>query len=401
MAWGARVCVWVALVLITGGCPPTLDLGSDSSGVEARIAISVTRGAAPLKVAVSGAESGSRNGEIVAYAWDFGGERVSNLAADSHTFSRPGRYFVTLTVTDATGAQGSAREEVRVAGGPVTAVIRTSATRGAAPFTIEFDGTASTAEDDRILDYYWDFGDGGTSRRAVDAHTFERGGKYTVTLRAVSAGGVEGTASVQITIEGGAGSLQFSGGQFATLPVATSEALREFTFEAWYHAESDGGTLVLLGTPEVSVTLLPGSSLLRLRTGENGSDSIVFNLAGGWRHLALVYTTSGATVYLDGTAVAGAGTRDPVRVSQILLGGAFRGKVTAARFWSTARSESEIAANRRLSLPATTPDLLGNWPLNEGRGQTLANHVTGGVSGTLGSSAALEASDPAWSSDGP
>jgi len=389
------------LCLILGGCPPGLVPAPGSSGVEARIAISGTRGPAPLRVAVSGSESSSRNGEIVAYAWDFGGERVSDLPADSHTFLRPGRYFITLTVTDASGARSSARVEVRVEGGPVTAVIRTSATRGPAPFTIEFDGTASTAEDDRVLDYYWDFGDGGTSRRPVAVHTFERAGEYTVTLRAVSAGGVEGTATVVITIEGGGRSLQFSGGQFAMLPVVAAEALREFTFEAWFSADSEGGRLALLGTPEVSVTLLPGSNLLRLRVGESQSDSIVFNLASGWRHLALVYTTSGATVYLDGVAVGGAATREAVRVSQVLLGGTFRGKVAAARFWSVARSEGEIAANRRATLPATTPNLLGNWPLNEGRGQTLFNNAGGGPSGTLGSSGAPEAADPAWSSDAP
>jgi hypothetical protein len=90
-----------------------------------------------------------------------------------------------------------------------------------------------------------------------------------------------------------------------------------------------------------------------------------------------------------------------VRVSQVLLGGTFRGKVAAARFWSVARSEGEIAANRRATLPATTPNLLGNWPLNEGRGQTLFNNAGGGPSGTLGSSGAPEAADPAWSSDAP
>ena len=41
------------------------------------------------------------------YAWDFGDGGTSAEASPTHTFSGPGTYPVTLTVTDGTGATSS------------------------------------------------------------------------------------------------------------------------------------------------------------------------------------------------------------------------------------------------------------------------------------------------------
>ena len=101
-----------------------------------------------------------------------------------------------------------------------TAVIQTDITSGPAPLTVQFDGTSSAAEDDRILDYFWDFGSGETSRSPNPQHTFRIGGTFTVRLRVVTFGGVEASTSTTITIEATNASLQFSGSQFATLPVS-------------------------------------------------------------------------------------------------------------------------------------------------------------------------------------
>jgi len=52
--------------------------------------------------------SGSPNGEIVDYSWEFGDGDTANSAGPTitHTYSEDDRYFVRLTITDSTGATG-------------------------------------------------------------------------------------------------------------------------------------------------------------------------------------------------------------------------------------------------------------------------------------------------------
>jgi len=193
--------------LLLGGCPSNPP--SNTGSVDARIAASTTQGEPPLRIVFSGRESSSTNGPIDRYAWDIGGLAESSEATVDFLFTTPGFFPITLTAFDETGASAIARINVRIAGGPVGAVISASLTSGVAPLGVLFDGSASTAQGDVIRDYFWDFGDGGTARSPAPAHTFATPGVYTVRLRAVSGGGVEGAAEVTIQVDapdpGGAG----------------------------------------------------------------------------------------------------------------------------------------------------------------------------------------------------
>lgn len=62
------------------------------------------QGAAPLSVDFTGDRSYDRDGEIVSYAWDFGDGSASTEASPRHTYTSPGQYEATLTVTDSQGA---------------------------------------------------------------------------------------------------------------------------------------------------------------------------------------------------------------------------------------------------------------------------------------------------------
>jgi len=57
-------------------------------------------GRAPLTVSFDGSQSTSPNGDIVSYEWDFGDGTTSQEKETSHTYTSPGEYTVTLTVTD-------------------------------------------------------------------------------------------------------------------------------------------------------------------------------------------------------------------------------------------------------------------------------------------------------------
>ena len=72
-------------------------------------------GEAPLEVRVDGSASVAREGStITRYAWEFGDGAVAEGVTASHTYDAPGRYSITLTVTDNQGREGSRTRSVAV-----------------------------------------------------------------------------------------------------------------------------------------------------------------------------------------------------------------------------------------------------------------------------------------------
>jgi len=85
-----------------------------------------------------GSQSYDEDGEIIAYAWDFGDEDQAAAAVQTfavagfdagtdrqnHAYNEAGLYFVTLTVTDDKGATASIQAEVRVAEPPVVVPVK-------------------------------------------------------------------------------------------------------------------------------------------------------------------------------------------------------------------------------------------------------------------------------------
>lgn len=68
---------------------------------------SVGGGAAPLTVHFTGDASFDPDGDPITFLWNFGDGTTSTEANPTHTFTNPGNYTVTLTVTDDGGATGS------------------------------------------------------------------------------------------------------------------------------------------------------------------------------------------------------------------------------------------------------------------------------------------------------
>lgn len=382
---------------LLGGCPPAPDAGP----VTAVLAISSTSGAAPLSVAVSAIDSTSENEGALRYRWDFGDETTSTDAAVTHTYPNPGRYAITLRVTDASGATDEATATVRVQGESATAVIDADVLSGLAPLRVQFDGRMSSAADDEILDYYWNFGDGDESRLPAPLHIFTRDGAFTVELRVVSAGGVEARTTTTITVGQRNASLQFNGSQFASLPVGASQSLDALTFEIWFNSDSDGGTLAVLGEGAMTLTLAPGSNAIGIQVNAESRTATASGLAGTWRHLAVSYdSVLGAAVYLDGAPLGTFPGSGGVDLSRITIGNGYRGKAAEVRLWGVVRSATEIAATRLERLSGTESDLIANFPIDEGSGQSLGNSASN-TDGTLGSTSSAENGDPAWSTDGP
>ena len=115
--------------------------------------------------------------------WDLGdGTVVENELNPTHTYTTPGSYIATLTVTDSDGGTDSDTLEIQVnnAAPEITEITGdTNTTEGA----IANFNAAAISYGGNELTYTWDFGDGSTTVAGETVnHQFADNGTYTVTL---------------------------------------------------------------------------------------------------------------------------------------------------------------------------------------------------------------------------
>jgi hypothetical protein len=86
------------------------------------------------KLTFNGGTSTTEAGDISEYKWEFSNETGSKTGKEvSQTFAVPGKYQVTLTVTNNSGAVGVSEQEITVKSPPTTTTALTSATGSEAP----------------------------------------------------------------------------------------------------------------------------------------------------------------------------------------------------------------------------------------------------------------------------
>jgi len=204
-------------VTITEGVTTTQDFTLQNSSINSSIikmaSIAPGAGTAPTAMAgpdqtislgttvyVSGDDS-TDDGTIQSYAWNFGDGDVVYGVTQSHVYSTPGTYTVTLTVTDDESLTGTdtlivtvsaaAAEPTSNAGNDQTVDLGNSAS---------FDGSASSDSDGEIISYHWDFNDGSESTEIKPSHKYSTAGTYTVTLEITDDDGLKDTDTVTISV---------------------------------------------------------------------------------------------------------------------------------------------------------------------------------------------------------
>jgi PKD repeat protein len=150
---------------------------------KAGYSIDFPAGAAPHDVVFTDRSTGT----IDTHSWDFGDGTTSSALSPSHTYTSPGSYTVTLTVTGPGGSDKDTRTDaVTVIASPPVASFSASGTSGTSPLLVTFTDT-STGDVDNVE---WDFGDSqwSTAPTAV-LHTYGVAGTYSVSLTVTGPGG--------------------------------------------------------------------------------------------------------------------------------------------------------------------------------------------------------------------
>jgi PKD repeat protein len=162
--------------------------------------LNATSGTAPLNVSASLASSTSPDGTITGGTINFGdgSPTVSGLTA-SHTYSVPGTFTVTASVTDSLNVSASTTQKVTVSPAALNIILKLSARSGTLPLNVSASLASSTSPDGSITGGTINFGDGSPTVSGLTAsHTYSVPGSFTVTASLTDS--VGGTASTTQTV---------------------------------------------------------------------------------------------------------------------------------------------------------------------------------------------------------
>ncbi|WP_141241710.1 PKD domain-containing protein, partial [Methanosarcina spelaei] len=150
----------------------------------ASFSASPTSGNAPLKVTFTDKSTNSPT----SWKWTFGDGKTSTLKNPAYTYSKAGKYTVSLTVKNTAGTSTKTiKNYITVNAAPVKPVASFSAspTSGKAPLKVQFTDKSAGLP----TSWKWSFGDGTYSTAKSPAHTYSKAGKYTVSLTVKNAKG--------------------------------------------------------------------------------------------------------------------------------------------------------------------------------------------------------------------
>ncbi|WP_155396543.1 PKD domain-containing protein [Methanosarcina barkeri] len=156
-------------------------------------------GNAPLTVNFTDQSTGTPT----AWAWDFENDSTvdSTQQNPTHTYSTPGNYTVSLTVTNVGGNNSTVKTDY-ITASSVIPVANFSANKihGISPLSVTFTDQSTNTP----TEWLWDFGDGNTSTSQNPTHTYTTVGTYTVKLEATNLAGTSNiTKTGYITVSAG------------------------------------------------------------------------------------------------------------------------------------------------------------------------------------------------------
>ncbi len=201
----------LATVDTGNGTAPIVDMGAyevaglagDNIPPVASASASPLSGEVPLDVQFSSLGSGDADGQVITYNWDFGNGNSSTEVNPWFSYQFAGIYTAILTVTDDLGTASTDSVIITVTEPVINqapvAVVSADLTTGEAPLVVELNGSFSP-DDNQIVSYVWDFGDGTTATGDIVIHTYDSG-IYTATLTVTDDQNLTAAASISITVD--------------------------------------------------------------------------------------------------------------------------------------------------------------------------------------------------------
>jgi hypothetical protein len=194
--------------------------------------------------------------------------------------------------------------------------------------------------------------------------------------------------------------LRFLGtSQFVAVPhTAGFNVTTQFTVEAWIQVSAFDKNDMAFVTKGDDLAIVRNGNTSRLsfrtRSGTSTDDliSTATLVTGRWYHVAVVYNGSTKLLYLDGALDASKAYTSPVNVNTLALnfganaaltGRNLNGRLDTVRFWSVARSLTEVRADLGRDLHGDDPGLLGEWRFDESSGTVAEDSSSANRDGTL------------------
>ncbi|HYH15602.1 MAG TPA: PKD domain-containing protein, partial [Flavisolibacter sp.] len=186
----------VTLINVYGVCTDTLskDITVGEGPVLSFTASDTFRCQPPFGVNFSNATNGT------SYQWDFGDGSTSTDANPSHTYSGFGEFDVTLIANSGNGCTDTLRKPKYIKIIKPIITIPGLPAGGCIPYPFTFKAEANN---DEIVSYQWNFGDGNSSNQANPSHTYTTEGTYNVTLTVTTKTGCTETITIDKAVKVG------------------------------------------------------------------------------------------------------------------------------------------------------------------------------------------------------
>ena len=128
------------------------------------------------------------------WLWDFGNGNSSTLKNPTAIYASSGVYDVTLTASNsASNDTKFATGLIKVYESPNSELISISPTNGCLPLVIDFEDFSFT--NNAIVDWQWDFGDGGASALKNPVYEYNNDGNFSVSLLVTDVNGCQSLAT--------------------------------------------------------------------------------------------------------------------------------------------------------------------------------------------------------------
>ena len=148
--------------------------------------LSATNGCGSLVVEFQDLSTGGAD----TWLWDFGNGNFSTLQSPTVIYSNPGLYDVTLIASNSiTSNTKLSNGLIKVYENPISNISTNSVLYGCMPLDVYFEDLSLT--NNVIVNWQWDFGDGGSSILQDPLYQYETNGNFSVTLLVTDANGCQ------------------------------------------------------------------------------------------------------------------------------------------------------------------------------------------------------------------